>query len=206
MPTSSPLRTKLQTSKLLQDFLQRHSGERIYLRDLLNEMSNRAFAPLIFICALPEALPLPVAGVSAIIGIPLMIISGQLMLGFSKPWLPKWIANRSLKRKDFEKIIKKILHYLQKCERVIRPRWRFVTSPLAQRLLGLLFLVLAFVIALPIPFGNLPPAVAIAIISLGIIEQDGVVIVLGVLAACAILVIMASAIAALLSVVLVHLR
>ncbi|MFQ4145401.1 exopolysaccharide biosynthesis protein [Chlorogloeopsis sp. ULAP02] len=206
MPTSSGLPTKLQTSRLLQDFLQKHSGERIYLRDLLSELNNRAFAPLIFICALPEALPLPVAGVSAIIGIPLMIVSAQLVLGFSKPWLPRWIANRSFKRKDFEKVINKILRYLQKYEKVIRPRWRFISSPLAQRLLGLLFLVLAFVIALPIPFGNLPPAVTIVVISLGIIEQDGVVIVLGVLAACAVLVIMTSAIAALLSAVLVRLR
>ncbi|NDJ22246.1 exopolysaccharide biosynthesis protein [Nostoc sp. B(2019)] len=190
---------ELQTSKLLRDFLERHSGERLYFRDLLDDMADRAFAPVLLLCALPEALPLPIAGVSAIIGLPLMIVSVQLILGFNKPRLPSWIANRSLKRKDFEKLINKILSILEKFESVVRPRWKFVASPLGQRLLGLLFLILAIVIALPIPFGNLPPAVAIVVISLGMIEQDGVVIVLGALGACVVLAIMASVIAALFS-------
>ncbi|MFH7026432.1 MAG: exopolysaccharide biosynthesis protein [Heteroscytonema crispum UTEX LB 1556] len=206
MPTSSPSTKELQTSKLLQDFLEQHSGERIYLRDLLNDIENRAFGLVLLICALPSALPLLVAGVSAIIGIPLIIVSTQLLLGFSKPWLPAWIANRSLKRKDFQKLIYKILQTLEKFENVIRPRWKFVTSPLVQRILGLLFLILAIVIALPIPFGNLPPAIAIVIISLGMIEQDGVVIVLGALGACVVLAVMTSAIAALFSLARARIR
>lgn len=183
----------MQTSKLLRDILQRHSAERIYLRDLVSEMKERSFAGLLMICALPEALPLPVAGVSAIIGIPLMVVSLQLLLGFRKPWLPSWIANRSLKRKDVEKLFKKILSILEKYESVIRPRWKFVTHPNAQRLLGLLLLILAFIIALPIPFGNMLPAIIIIIISLGLIEQDGVVIALGACLSCVLFAVIAYA-------------
>jgi hypothetical protein len=186
----------LHTSKLLHDILQRHSGERIYLRDIVSEMGERSFAGLLMICALPEALPLPVAGVSAIIGIPLMMVSAQLLLGFRKPWLPSWIANRSLKRKDVEKLISKILSILQKYEHVIRPRWKFVTNPFGQRLLGLLLLILAFVIALPIPFGNMFPAIIILIISLGLIENDGIVIAFG---ACLSLILFAAIVYALLA-------
>jgi hypothetical protein len=199
MSATSP--KELQTSKLLRDFLEKHQTERIYLRDLLDDMGNRAFGPVLLLCALPEALPLPVAGVSAIIGIPLIIVSVQLLLGLPKPWLPGWIANRSLKRKDFEYLITKILHYLHKFEKLISPRWKFATTPIGERLLGLLFLILAIVIALPIPFGNLPPAIAIVVISLGMIEQDGLVILLGATGACVVLAIMASAIAALSSLV-----
>jgi len=186
----------VQTSKLLRDLLKRETKDRIYLRDLVDSMGDRSFATALFICALPEALPLPVAGISAIIGIPLMIFSAQLLLGFSKPWLPDWIANRSFKRQDFEKLIKKILLTLEKFERVIRPRWKFVTKPLAQRILGLLLLILAIIIALPIPFGNMLPAIVILIIALGLIEQDGVVIMLGVLGACVIIATIAFAISA----------
>ncbi len=201
MPTSPRSSLKeLQTSKLLRDFLEQHSGERIYFRDFINALGDRSFAPVLLICALPEALPLPIAGVSAIIGIPLIIISTQLLLGFRKPYLPGWIANRSLKRKDFEKLINKILLILEKFERVIRPRWKFVASPLAQRFLALLFLILAIVIALPIPFGNLPPAIVIVALCLGMIEQDGLVILLTALSACVVLAVMASAIYALFSV------
>jgi hypothetical protein len=184
----------LQTSKILRDLLKQQKKERVYLRDLVDNMGDRAFASVLFIFALPEALPLPVAGVSAILGIPLMMFSAQLLLGFSKPWIPSWIANRSLKRKDFEKLIKKFLLTLEKFENVIRPRWKFVTKPLAQRILGLLLLILAIIIALPIPFGNMLPAIVIVIISLGLIEQDGLVIVLGALGACIILAIIAFAV------------
>ncbi|WP_442854700.1 exopolysaccharide biosynthesis protein [Fischerella sp. PCC 9605] len=147
-----------------------------------------------------------VAGVSAIIGIPLIIVSGQLLLGFSKPFLPSWIANRSLKRKDFEKLIHKILLILERFERIIRPRWKLVASPLAQRFIALIFFILAIIIALPIPFGNLPPAIVIVALCLGMIEQDGVVIVLAVLAACAVVAIMASAIYAFFSLAFVGIQ
>jgi hypothetical protein len=50
--------SKLQTSKILNDFLQNHAGERVYLREILNELGKtsnqgsgrfRAFAPLLLI-------------------------------------------------------------------------------------------------------------------------------------------------------------
>lgn len=191
--------SQLHTSEMLQNLLQQHSGETIRLGALIQSLGSRAFGPTILICALPEALPLPIAGVSAIIGIPLVIFSTQLLLGFSSPKLPKWLANRTLKRRDFERIIRAILYHLRRFEHIIRPRWQFATTPLAERLLGLLFLVLAFVIVLPIPLGNFLPAIAIVMISLGLIEADGVLVVVGAIAALIILAIMTSAIAALLS-------
>jgi hypothetical protein len=198
--------TKLQTSKLLWSFLEQHEGEKVFLRDLIHYMGDRAFAPTLLVCALPEALPLPVAGVSAIIAIPLMLVSAQLLLGFPSPRLPKWIANRSIARKDFEKIVCKVLPYLEKVERVIRPRWQFFTTRKVERLLGLLLLVLGIIIALPIPLGNMLPAIAIVVICLGAIEKDGAVVVLGVVGACAILTLMAGAIFAFLSIVFARLE
>jgi hypothetical protein len=189
----------LHTSEMLQNLLQQSSGETIRLGELMQSLGSRAFGPTLLICALPEALPLPIAGVSAIIGTPLVIFSAQLLLGYSSPWVPRWLANRTVKRTDFERITRQILRHLYRFERVIRPRWQFATSPLVERLLGLLFLVLAFVIVLPIPFGNMLPAIVIVVISLGLIEADGVLVIVGTIAALIILVIMASAIVALFS-------
>jgi hypothetical protein len=186
----------LQTSKLLQDFLQQHSGETIRLGDLIKGLGKRSFGPTLLICALPEALPLPIAGVSAFIGMPLVLVSLQLMLGYSTPWFPKWIAHRSIKRRDFEKGVNQALRFLARFEKVIRPRWYFMTTPIAERSLSILFFLLAVVIVLPIPFGNFLPAIALVIICLGLIEDDGVVISIGILAACIVLAVMAGAIAA----------
>ncbi|MCU0549177.1 MAG: exopolysaccharide biosynthesis protein [Leptolyngbya sp. Prado105] len=184
----------LHTSKLLQDFLERHDGERIRLGDLIRGFGKRSFGPTLLICVMPEALPLPIAGVSAFIGMPLVLVSLQLMLGYSTPWFPKWIANRSIKRKDFEKGVQIMLRYLAKVEKIIRPRWQFITTPIAERLLSVLFFLLACVIVLPIPFGNFLPAIALLIMSLGLIEGDGLIIVIGMISALIVLGIMAGAI------------
>ncbi|MGL5874292.1 MAG: exopolysaccharide biosynthesis protein [Xenococcaceae cyanobacterium] len=171
----------LHTSQLLLDILEQQQGEKVYFRNLLLGLGDRAFGWTLFICSLPEALPLPIAGVSAIIGIPLVLVSGQLVLGFRKPWLPKWIGDRSFKRKDFEKIVRKSLPYLNKVEHLIRPRWEFMISPAIERLLGVIIFILAIVITLPIPFGNFLPAIVVVLISLGILEKDGMAIAIGIL-------------------------
>jgi hypothetical protein len=186
--------SELHTSKLLHDFLQQYDGDKIRLGDLVRGLGKRSFGPTLLICALPEALPLPVVGVSAFIGMPLVLVSIQLMLGYSAPRFPKWLANRSIKRKDFEKGVNVTLRYLARFEKVIRPRWRFMTTPIAERCLSILFFLLACVIVLPIPFGNFLPAIALVIISLGLIEGDGLIIVVGIIAACIVLAIMAGAI------------
>lgn len=166
------------------------------LQDLLHEMGDRAFGPTLLICALPEALPLPVVGMSAFVGIPLMLVSTQLMIGFRQPWLPRWILNRPFKRKHFERLVCKAFRHLEKLERFLKPRWQFFTNPAFERLIGLLLVVLAVIIALPIPFGNMLPAIAIVLICLGMIEKDGLVLAISSAMICVILALAAGAIAA----------
>ena len=48
-----------------------------------------------------------------------------------------------------------------------------------ERLIGLAILILALILALPIPFANWLPACAIAIIALAIVEKDGVAVLVG---------------------------
>ncbi|PSB41873.1 exopolysaccharide synthesis protein exod [Cyanosarcina cf. burmensis CCALA 770] len=195
MPSTTKSSPGLHTSRLLRQFLERHAEqEYVSLGELVEELGDRAYGPLLVICALPEALPLPVAGVSAIIAIPLMLVSAQLSLGFSRPYLPKWLAKRRWKQKNLAKVVEKGLNYLAKAEKIVRPRWGFITSRLAQRLLGLFILLMAIIIALPIPLGNMLPAIAIVVISLGMSEGDGLLVVVGVLAASVILAVMVSAI------------
>ncbi len=170
--SSSPERI----SQLLQRFLEQHPGDEIRLRDLLNELGDRAFGPTLIICALPEALPLPIAGISALVAMPLMLVSSQLVLGFQQPWLPDPLLNHRFKREHCEQIIAAAIPFLQKLECFVEPRWSFFTSPQAERGVGVMLLFLSFIIALPIPFGNMLPAIVVVLICLGLIEKDGLII------------------------------
>jgi hypothetical protein len=166
----------LRISELLQQFLEQHQGDEVSLRNLFNKMGDRAFGSTLLICALPEALPLPIAGISALVAMPLMLVSGQLVLGYEQPWLPDWILDRSFKKDLCEKVIFSAIPFLEKLESFIEPRWPFFTTPEAERCVGAVVLLLGFIIALPIPFGNMLPAIAIVLICLGLIEKDGLII------------------------------
>jgi hypothetical protein len=59
-------------------------------------------------------------------------------------------------------------------ERFSRPRVRWIAQQ--RRLLAILCLALGFVLALPIPFGNFVPALCLVLISLGVVQNDGILI------------------------------
>ena len=166
----------LRITELLQQFLEQHQGDEVRLRDVLSALGDRAFGPTLLICALPEALPLPIAGISALVAVPLMLVSGQLALGFEQPWLPDWLIDQPFKLEHCEQVISAAVPFLEKLEYFVEPRWQVFTSPMAERGVGVILLALSFIIALPIPFGNMLPAIVIVLICLGLIEKDGLMI------------------------------
>ena len=93
-----------------------------HIRDALG---NRSFAPLLVLFAAFNLLPLP-PGTSAILGLPLIIVSAQMVYGTKQAWLPSALANRSLNADTFRSMMDWIIPRLIRIERVIRPRyWPF---------------------------------------------------------------------------------
>lgn len=164
-------------SALLAEIAGGPEDDRISIGDLLAALKRRALGALIFIFAVPVALPLP-PGVSTVFGAPLLFLTAQLMLGM-KPWLPKFITNRSLKRGEFKRIISAVAPWLHRAESVMRPRLSFVGQRPFVYLLGLMCLILSIILFLPIPLGNMLPALAVAIISLGLLARDGLWMLIG---------------------------
>lgn len=155
--------------------------ERISVGDLLEALKRRALGALMFIFAVPTALPMP-PGVSAVLGAPLLFLTLQLMLGM-QPWLPKLITERSLSRVDFHRVVRTVAPWLARAEGVMRPRLTFLAHRPFVYLLGFASFAMAFILFLPIPLGNMLPSVAICIMALGLLERDGVWILLGLLVA-----------------------
>jgi len=134
---------------------------------------------MMFIFAAPTALPMP-PGVSAITGAPLLFLSIQLMLGLN-PWLPRIISDRSLSRVDFHRVMKAASPWLARAEGIMKPRFEFLARPPAVYFAGFVAFVMALLVLLPIPGANMAPSIAICIIALGLLERDGIWIVLGAL-------------------------
>ena len=152
--------------------------ERISVGDLLVALGDRATAALLFIFAFPNVLPTP-PGTSTVLGAPLIFLAAQLMLGRA-PWLPVFLAKRSMSRADFASLIKRIVPWLLRAESLLRPRLGTLARPPMENLIGLASLLLAVVLVLPIPLGNVLPALAISLLALGVLERDGIWVLTGI--------------------------
>ncbi|WP_341912895.1 exopolysaccharide biosynthesis protein [Ferrovibrio terrae] len=154
--------------------------DRISLDELLQAFGARSFGLLVLVFALPNGIPAPIApGLSAILGAPLLLLSVQMLLGFSTPWFPASWRSRSFRRADVAKLLRPALPYIIRIERYIRPRLSHLADGGTSRLIGALVLWNAILLSLPIPFGNLIPAWAIILIAIGQIERDGVIVIAG---------------------------
>ena len=156
--------------------------DRVSVGAILEAFGDRAFGALLLVFALPNALPMP-PGTSAILGAPLVFIAFQLMIGRAVLWLPRFITERSMRREDFRTLTEKVIPWIMRLERLLKPRAQWLTTPVADRFTGAACFLLSLILFLPIPFGNMPPAAAISAFALGMIEADGAAIAIGWLAA-----------------------
>ena len=163
-----------RVSDLLQLLSRTWPHERVSLGDVTKLLGDRGYGVLMFVLALPGAVP----GLSSIAAIPLALVAVQLAIGLPRPWLPRFLAARSLSRTDFARMIERVEPSLMRTERLLRPRFMLLTGPVGERLMGTMCLVLALLLTVPILF-NLPLIVPIALMSLALLERDGVLAAIG---------------------------
>lgn len=163
-----------RTSALLARMAREMPAERMPLRDFVEALGDRGFAIILLVLAIPNSLPIPSPpGFSTVFGVPLAFFSVQMMLGRPRPWLPERLLRRTVGRAEFRTLVARILPWLERLERWCRPRGRSLTGPIAERLLGGVYLLLSIILALPIPGGNFPPGLAMTVMALGLLEKDG---------------------------------
>lgn len=142
-------------------------------------MGNRAFGILFLLFGLPNCLPMP-PGIPLFCGVMLAWTAGQMIIGRNELWLPKWLAAKGFARKDVRRLVAKARPWLQRLERISKPRYPIFTDAFARQVIGLVGLILGAALMVPIPFiGNIPPGIAVCILGLGIVERDGLMILAG---------------------------
>ncbi|MBV9733316.1 MAG: exopolysaccharide biosynthesis protein [Verrucomicrobia bacterium] len=181
----SRTRTQDQTtpraSVILRQLLEDESRKSLTIEEIVSGLGPRSMPTSLMLFTIPEVLPIPIPGLSTAVVIPTGIISYQMLRGQEDLSLPRWLLDRSVPRSAFSACVNTILPFLEKAEGKVRPRWRWVSSRAAKRFIGFFVLLMAAIVALPIPFTNMPFAIAIFIIALGLAEEDGALICLGLL-------------------------
>jgi len=181
LPKSSKLAPP-NASALLAELHDAFPNEKVTVAELIDRLDGRAIGLLLLILALPMCIP-NVPGISTIFGLLLIAPGVQMMLGGGKLWLPRRVRAWSFSREGLQRAIQVANPYLKRIEKLIRPRWSFLTRMPFTFLFGFQVLVMAFVLVLPIPFGNWPPAMTLAMMALALLQRDGLLMLLSVPAA-----------------------
>jgi len=147
-------------------------GERIAFAEMVQSLSYRGFSAILIFFAAPNLLPLP-PGASTIFGILLIFISLHLIFGCNRLMLPKSIARKSFDCQICARIAHRLGDVFERIESFARPRLWVLPLVFMERLVGLLTLLMALILVLPIPLGNFLPAVAIVVLNLGLCERNG---------------------------------
>ncbi len=157
-------------SDILKGLAQNHNPD-LTLGDIVRALGERGFGALILLLAAPNIIPLP-PGSSFIFGVPLVFITAQLMIKQDKVWLPQKLMNAKVGGGRLPYLLNRLVPYVVKVERLLKPRGTLLTSALGERLAGLAGLFCATILLLPIPGANMAPALALCCFALGLIEQD----------------------------------
>jgi hypothetical protein len=168
----------------------------ITVGQIVRRFGRRAFGAVLFLFSTPNLLPLP-PGSSTVLGAPLVLLAPQVALGVQAPWIPRGLASRKVKGAALAATFGRMLPFVERAERFSRPRLHFMFGPVGDRVIGLVCTLLALVLILPIFGANMLPAAAVGVLSLSLVQRDGVLALIGYLLAIAsagVLVLMAGAV------------
>lgn len=172
------------TSDLLIEIVEACPAGEITVGALIDGLGDRAFGIVLLILTLPVAVPGP-PGLPLVFGTPMLIFTAQLFTGRHRPWMPEFIRRRRFSRDHLLSLLHKVKPALARIERICRPRLLRLTTGRGERAVGVFFFLCALVVMnpIPIPFSHLPLGIALAVLALGYVERDGVVVILGLLGA-----------------------
>lgn len=146
--------------------------------EIIAHFGPRAFGALLFVFALPNLLPLP-PGSTTVLGLPLLLFAPQLAMGSQQPWLPNRMQRRSFDSAALKKIGAKASVWLARAERLTTRRATFMFGPVGTALIGIVCTLLAAILILPIPLGNVLPSITIAVFGLSLVQRDGLLALIG---------------------------
>ncbi|MFZ3231901.1 MAG: exopolysaccharide biosynthesis protein [Pseudobdellovibrio sp.] len=165
--------------KFLKDEFSQHD---LSLQQLLDRMGEKAHAIIIVTLSLPFCTPIPVPGLSTLLGLMISIVIVSWYLRKSI-WLPLKMKEYHLSGPLFSKVFGYGERYAIKIEHLLKARGHiFFNTFFARTLLFLLILASAIFLALPLPPGtNFPPALALIALSLSILYEDVYLLLFGIL-------------------------
>lgn len=177
-PDATPIRSIAQ---LMEDFRDGLQGERITLDQIVHAFHERGIGILLFFLAAPMALPIPVPpGVNVLLASPLVLLTAQQAMGAHTVWLPRRMRDKGVSARKLSTLMAALIPWLHRLEILIKPRLGSLTRGPAAQLCGVLGLLMALTVCIPVPLTNTIPSIGIALMAAGIVMRDGLAVIAGI--------------------------
>lgn len=149
--------------------------------EILHILSGKGRPLILILLSMPFCQPIQIPGLSTPFGIAIACIG--LRIAFGKGiWLPRKLLAKHIPLITFQKIMDKTLVVIEKIGPWIHPRLiGMCHSPYMEKTNGVIIFILGAFLALPlpIPLSNLTAAWSLLLVSLGMLEDDGIFILTG---------------------------
>lgn len=183
-PASSPSTVQQDdvshnVTRLLRRLADDGGDAGLTLHQIRDRLDERAYGLLILLLSIPCLVP-SLYGVPQVVGLIVILLAGQMLVGREEPWLPRWFLNLRCKGSWLKAMADFAETKLGWIDRLSRPRLRRFADGPGEKLAAV-FMILATVTIL-MPLTNTIPSIALALLSVGLIQRDG----LFVLAGCAV--------------------
>ncbi len=162
---------RMPASAIIESVVRSGTDEIVTVDWLLKQSPAAARETLMLILALTALIP----GASLPAGLILILLAVPMLFSQDGVWLPRYVAERPISMPRLARVVARLLPVLRWQERLIHP--------VAQRLVGLsrplgalLIVVLSATLLVPLPLSNVPPALAIAMITVSYLEASGVLL------------------------------
>ena len=168
------------SSKLITRLTEVRSMPVITLEKLVDSLKDEALVIVCLIAILPFMQPIPLPGLSTILGF-VALMQGLSLMFLKKPMLTKRMKKINITHERFEQIYKAAEKFTKIAEKISVFNHPWTNSRVSHVICGLsIVLSSAFLsLPLPIPMSNFVPALSIALICLGLLEEDLFLMIIG---------------------------
>ncbi|MGK9054436.1 exopolysaccharide biosynthesis protein [Neorhizobium petrolearium] len=171
--------TSASLGETLRQLIDGIKGQSVTLRELMDAVGEQGLLLVCAVASLPFLIPVSIPGVSTVFGAAIILISLAIMAN-RLPWLPKKILDRKLDTQKLVPALEKGVNIVSRLDRFLKPRLSALTTGrLVNRMNGLAIAVAGVLLMFPlglVPFSNTLPGIAILLLSTGMIQRDGLIV------------------------------
>lgn len=152
-------------------------GERVSMHTMAQAHGPDAHGTMLLLLAMPCLLPVP--GVGTVLGLGMAALALSMWRGQCSPALPHRVARLELPHHWAQRVLSLLASAYAVAGRYCKVRLCRLAGAQRQPATAIAVGLMALIVVLPIPFGNLLPALALVLIGLGLVFRDGLAVALG---------------------------